>query len=290
MSIQINVNGKMLDMKEVISGGRYTSESRYFDVLTGAGVPYGDAAQTDWSKPEKDFGITIRGQDLRHWYVAPHRDFTSTTNSGIPANVNALKVICIGGGGGGGGGSSAHDNDGNGGTAGGGGGGGGTVAGYIPVEGANNFYVEVGGGGSGSNRHYTWNHGRFGAEGTTPGGITYVQIYNSQVGAGGGAQGMDHRPTGRLHGEGGPPGGGWSNGNARVEYIFGGNYVAQYSFTSTQNGGSANQGDGRIPKLGDGSYGTGGKGGTIGGNNHIDPVNSYGKKGTQGMCRVYFLY
>ena len=279
----------MLDMKEVIHGGRYTSESRNFDVLTGAGVPYGDGPHTDWTKPEKDFGITIRGQDLRHLYVAPYEDFYSTTNRNIPFNVNALKVICVGGGGGGGGGASAHDNDGNGGTAGGGGGGGGTVAGYIPVEGATKFSVVVGGGGSGSNRHYKWSHGREGAEGTTSGEVTYVQINNSQVVAGGGVQGMDHRPSGRRHGEGGPPGGGWSNGNARLDYIFGGNYGGQYSFTTTQNGGNVNQGDSRIPPL-DSNRGNGGIGGKIGENNFIYTFDSYGKSGNAGMCRVYYLY
>ena len=289
MSIKINVNGKMLDMKEVIRGGRYTSESRNFGILTGAGVPYGDGTETDWCKPEKDFGITLYGQDLRHWYVAPSEDFYSTTNRNIPANVNALKVISIGGGGGGGGGSSAHDNDHNGGTAGGGGGGGGTAAGYIPVEGANNFLVVVGGGGSGSNRHYTWNHGREGAQGSTIGAHSCVIINNSEIGAAGGGVGMDHRPSGRQHGEGGPPGRCWSKGSARLDKAFDGNYGGKYSFTSTQNGGNANQGDGSIPKFWDG-YGRGGKGGNIGGNDRIDPVNSYGKSGNGGMCRVYFLY
>lgn len=289
MSIRINVNGKMLDMKEVIHGGRYTNESRHFDVLTGAGVPYGDGAHTDWCKPEKDFGITIRGQDLRHWYVAPHQDFTSTTNWIIPANVNALKVICIGGGGGGGGGASAHDNDGNGGTAGGGGGGGGTAAGYIDVEGANNFLVMVGGGGSGSNWHYSGGHGKFGAHGSTIGAHSCVIVNNSEIGAAGGGVGMDHRPSGRNHGEGGPPGRCWSKGRARLDKAFDGNYGGKRSHNLAPSGGNTNQGDGSIPKFWDG-YGMGGRGGWPGGNNDFVVSEQYGQRGNNGMCRVYFLY
>jgi hypothetical protein len=286
MSIKINVNGKMLDMKEVIHGGRYTHESRNFGGLTGAGVPYGDGIHTDWCKPEKDFGITLYGQDLRHKYVAPHEDFYSTTNRNIPVNVNALKVVCIGGGGGGGGGASSHDTSGHYGTAGGGGGSGATVMGYIPVEGANNFYVEIGGGGSGSNRHYSWNHGRFGAEGTTPGNYSLVRINNSEVVAGGGWGGENHQP-GVRHGNGGGGGNAWQNGSGRIDGQF-----ARGGGGLTMNGGGGapvHLGDGRFPQL-DSNRGNGGQGGARGGNNDLDTRYCYGRRGQDGMCRVYFLY
>jgi hypothetical protein len=289
MSTRINVNGKMLDMKELIHGGRYRDGSRNFDVLNGDGFPYGDGPPTEWCKPEKDFGITIRGLDIRHFYSAPYQDFEYSTGRSIPPNVNALKVICIAGGGGGGGGASAHDNDGNGGTAGGGGGGGGTAAGYIPVEGANNFYVEVGGGGSGSNWHYNWGHGKFGAHGSTSGGNTYVQINKSEIGARGGGVGMDHRPSGRLHGNGGQPGDAWTNGNARLDKNSRGNYGGKRSHNDGVSGGSSNQGNNDIPHL-DSKYGNGGRGGWPGGNNDFVVSEQYGQRGNGGICRVYFLY
>jgi hypothetical protein len=257
------------------------------------GAPFGQDPGCDWVKPSS-FDITVGGKDLSNYYTAKYEDFYNYTDKYIPENVNGLKVICIGGGGGGGGGASAHDNRGHGGTAGGGGGAGATSIGYIPVDGANRFKVIIGLGGSPSNSHYYWGSGRYGAQGSTGGSPSYVQISNSQIVAQGGNVGEDHKPMVR-HGNPGSGGGGWANDKARLDKVFNGN-PGGYSHRGGAPG-KINQGNGNDYPILTNDFGNGGGGGDQGGNNTIynaeGPIMGrpcYGKPGQQGMCRVYYLY
>ena len=121
MSIKIKIDNKMADMKDIIRGGTYDGRSRGIPGLNGIGVPYGEGAVLDWSKPQNDFGIKINGTDLRHYvstvwenptpfgititnkdlstyYVARYDAFRGNTNSKFPDWCTRYKVICISGG------------------------------------------------------------------------------------------------------------------------------------------------------------------------------------------------
>jgi hypothetical protein len=276
----VTIRGK--DMKEMVHGGRY-NDSRNFPGL--AGVPYGDGAVTNWSKPNP-FGITYQNQDLCNWYSAPYEDYYGNTTKHFPAGVKAIKIICIGGGGGGGGGTSSFNSENSDGAAGGGGGAGGTAIGYMDVGGNKYCNIVIGGGGSGSHYEHDYGGYKFVALGSGNGGDTYVDMGGQRILAHGGAVGEQGQANVR-HGNGGGGGGGYGSGGAAHQAQFNGGGGGVWD--QGGGGGTINQGNNsNYPAIP--ARGNGGQGGHRGWANGIYNPGSYGKGGDQGICRIYFLY
>ena len=235
------------------------------------GAPWGAYSVGWWDKP-RNFGITIGGLDLAHFYMPSYRDHYSSENGiAIPDGVNALKIFCIGGGGGGSGGNSGH---------------------------RNTYRVRTGWNWRGAHYNYgdAWHNpsnGNIGAYGQygqySIGELNRnANTYNVEIGNGGHGGGGGGFRNGGI----GNPGGSGGQGNATVANLGGATVVAgggQGGYGTNDNRGGrsttkpAYDPPGGLPgppyriqgcNAGNTSTGNGGGGGG----------------GSRGFCRVYYLY